>query len=141
MGKDSQSQKFFTQKIISFLMNEARKHLPLHSRKPTPTKSSLNPRKRKISPSVSATTNLSHRFPNRFSKPTVLHNRSTHTRRGTCVYCSAEYLDKQTKGKKLNFNKTCKRTILHCSYCTATLCDEKDTCFLCKEHFNTFHRF
>ena len=31
MGKDSQSQKFFTQKIISFLMNEARKHLPLHS--------------------------------------------------------------------------------------------------------------
>ena len=98
-----------------------------------------NHKRKKLSSAVSAIEGLSEQFPSRITTPKELHARS-HIGRGTCVYCSAQYLDDKKKGKKVCFEKDTKRTFLHCSFCTLTSKD-KSTSFLCKEHFDVFHYF
>ena len=95
-------------------------------------------KKQKVKASTWALDELSNRFPSRFLTPNELHAR-TSVGRGTCVYCSASYLDRKKKGEKnLIFDKETKRTRLHCAFCTLTSAD-KSTSYLCKDHFDDFH--
>ena len=147
MGKNATSHKEFTLEIISWLMLQARHQrisaagrlkstvIELSDSKEDTTKP-VN-KKQKVKGSTWALDELSNRFPSRFLTPKELHSRSSKGR-GTCVYCSASYLDRKKKGEKLKFDKETKRPFLHCSFCTLTSAD-KSTCFLCKEHFDEFH--
>ena len=149
MGKKASSHKVFCQDIISWFMLRARQErISAGGRlKSTGVVESLDSKedttkpvhkKQKIKGSTWALNELTNRFPSRFLTPKELHGR-TSVGRGTCVYCSASYLDRKKKGeKKLKFDRETKRTFLHCSFCTLTSAD-KSTCYLCKEHFDKFH--
>ena len=101
LGKNHLSHKEFTQQMISWLMTKAREtNVEVRTATvSTPTKKAASPRKRKAPSSFSAITELSNRFPSRFITPKELHAR-TGIQRGTCVYCSALYLDRKKKGEK-----------------------------------------
>ena len=144
MKKDALSQKAFTQEIVCWLMSQARDNTIESSKrapqtKPREAKSTINHKRKRVPSTPSAIEALSERFPSRVTTPKELHARS-HIGRGTCVYCSAQYLDAKKEGKKVCFEKETKRTYLHCAFCTLTSKDNSKS-FLCKEHFDTFHYF
>ena len=144
MEKDALTHKEFTQEIVCWLMShasdtaiESSSRIP--KAKAPEAKTATNRKRKKATSSLSAIQQLSERFPSRVTTPKELHAR-TNIGRGTCVYCSAQYIDDKKRGKKVCFEKDTKRTFLHCSFCTLTSKD-KSTSFLCKEHFDVFHYF
>mmetsp|Transcript_17478 Transcript_17478/g.39451 ORF Transcript_17478/g.39451 Transcript_17478/m.39451 type:complete len:315 (-) Transcript_17478:15-959(-) len=80
---------------------------------------------------------LNELFPNLLKRPIDLHcSALVKTPRRTCVYCSAVFADRKKLGEDLSFQKNCKRTFYHCSYCSI---GSEQTSFLCKDRFETFH--
>ena len=144
MEKDALTHKEFTQEIVCWLMShasdtaiESSSRIP--KAKAPEAKTATNRKRKKTTSTLSAVQQLLERFPSRVTTPKELHAR-TNIGRGTCVYCSAQYIDDKKRGKKVCFEKDTKRTFLHCSFCTLTSKD-KSTSFLCKEHFDVFHYF
>ena len=82
---------------------------------------------------------MSEWFPSRFMTPKELHV-MTNIYCGTCVYCSAQFIDNEKRGKKVCFEKDKKIMFLHCSFCTI-MSKDKSTSFLCNKHFVVFHYF
>ena len=61
-------------------------------------------------------------------------------RRGACIWCTMEFQEKKRSGETVNWNNEVKRTARMCAYCNQNSIENK-SCFLCSEHFNTFHEY
>ena len=100
----------------------------------TPSASQFSKRQRLPSGSVHA------QFPQRKTLPIELHNRIAlkQNTKGACVVCSHNFSTRKADGKTDNWEKFMKRTKMVCGYCTKH--SEKGLrCYLCKEHFVSFH--
>jgi len=76
-------------------------------------------------------------FPRRFLKPMNLHALipAPHGSRGRCVWCRVIYQEKQSNDMGGNYNNEVKKARKVCSFCSS----KNNNCFLCHDHFVTFH--
>ena len=116
MKKNALSQKAFTQDIMCWLMSKARDATIMNSKRapklkePEAKTATSNHKRKKLSSAVSTIEGLSERFPSQITTPKELHARS-HIGRGTCVYCSAQYLDDKKKERRFVLKKIQKELI------------------------------
>lgn len=78
----------------------------------------------------------------RKQKPDHLHCRVSGTdykKPGSCIYCSYLFMKRKTAGEELEYDKEVKRTAMICLFCTKNS-STNSNCFLCKEHFEIFHK-
>lgn len=139
------SQKQFLHHMVCWLMSMSRATSTQQSSSRSSPSSSATKKaakKRRTSPSaVSAVSNLTERFPNRYALPKQTHARTNGQRRGRCVFCSALWKDKKKNNEKVgDIRKESKRTWLHCQHCSLNSPTD-EFCFLCKEHFDVYHAF
>ena len=147
MGENALSHKAFSMEIVCWCMSRAQEECTNRLKRTTISSpvseltglsSAIIKRRAKRKSSSLAIDELSTRFPSRFITSIELHSR-TNVKRGTCVMCSAEYMDRKRDGEKLKFDSEVKRTHLHCAFCSLTSTD-KSHAFLCKTHFEAFHK-
>ena len=150
MTTNDLSHKALTMELVIWCMSRAREECTNRLKRTDVVAAAASPvseitgppsviikRRAKRKSSSLALDDLSIRFPSRFIKPMELHSR-TNVKRGTCVVCSAEYMDRKRQGERLKFDEEVKRTHLHCGFCSLTSTD-KSHAFLCKKHFESFH--
>ena len=143
MGSDALSHKQFILEMISWLMSRANHFFVMEQRTnrnentPSSSSSSSISKRRKSAAQLSSSSPdlLTSRFSNRYVKPKELHVPKS-GKRGTCVVCSENYLQKKKAGEDVSFEKEVRRTVIQCSFCSL---DSKQPCFLCKAHFSAFH--
>ena len=85
-----------------------------------------------------STRDLQAKFPFRTHRPLVDHVRTSVGKRGGCVVCTMLYYENLKRGEHVEWDREVKRTSSVCSYCSGNG-DAYEPCFLCKDHFRTWH--
>ena len=146
--KNAISHKAFTLEMIDTLMQNAE----FHKNEYSPTSTSPNTRQARRQFTLSSASPKQKRQPIIASEDDILANfdcrkngsREDHQpvsgKRGACVWCCILYNRLKEKGENVDWDKFVKRTRKCCGHCTRfSKQGEENPCYLCKEHFTTFH--
>ena len=148
------SHKEFTMEMIAALMDQAHATYQQPSRTRSPkgkfSSTSTHPspnlalkcKKRPRTAADASIKSLLTQYPQRQMGRKEEHAPSSvgYKRRGACIWCTMEFQEKKRSGETVNWNNEVKRTARMCAYCNQNSIENK-SCFLCSEHFNTFHEY
>ena len=151
--KNANTHKKFTLNMIAYLMHEAHskytKALPtirkqvcqVISKKRFANSTPRTLKKATKRPRLQLGTSSSElysKFPARMFPPRKNHVPIKAGKRGSCIVCAFIFNQAKRAGEEVIWDREVKRTATICSICSdASLAG--DTCFLCRDHFDTFH--